>query len=557
MEKNLEEIRKVENLVEDLRGPYAIVESDRPSVVYAREAYEKLSKAGKDGFDPAFLEKLIQCEKKLDPEPEKRVVYVTDPAYGAVGDGVTCDRVSIQKAIDDVAVTGGGRVVFPAGKTFLSGNLLLRSHVHLFFEDGAVLLQSADGADFVDPLHGFTPREPRYGQYVDSNIEWDATAYYNYPFVFAPAGSRDVSISGHGTIRLTGGNDPRGLLTMMAVGFVETDGYVMRDFKVIGYQAYCLKAVSCSNGLYYHLNIDASESVKGGTDGINLCNCRNIRVTSNHLLTGDDGIYVSSAYKDPREGLYFTNEHPQTPENIEVDHNHCEVTWDATKSFCFIVWSSQHPDQEKIQVNNIYIHDNYFQTLGAWTGNWNLETHLFDFNGSTNPMKNIRFENNTIGTIQDNFFTLQVSDMVGFDSMREIKNGDFEKGSIYWISRLKGSRASAGVGKDPVGQTGRGYGYIKDLELGDAALYEGIHLEADTRYRIRAVVKTSGDPVLIFVRDQMSDALVACQTVTYTKWQEISLEFSVSKSGNYRLGIERGEADKGFAYLDSFALDLA
>ena len=43
MEKNLEEIRKVENLVEDLRGPYAIVESDRPSVVYAREAYEKLT----------------------------------------------------------------------------------------------------------------------------------------------------------------------------------------------------------------------------------------------------------------------------------------------------------------------------------------------------------------------------------------------------------------------------------------------------------------------------------------------------------------------------------
>ena len=67
--------------------------------------------------------------------------------YGALGDGHTKDTHALQSAIDDCARRGGGFVLL-AGGTFLSGPLVLRSHIHLDIESGATLLGSADHNDY-------------------------------------------------------------------------------------------------------------------------------------------------------------------------------------------------------------------------------------------------------------------------------------------------------------------------------------------------------------------------------------------------------------------------
>lgn len=53
----------------------------------------------------------------------------------------------IQHAIDDVSEQGGGTVLIPAGQ-WLSGRIILKSHVNLHFEEGAVLKFSTDVKDY-------------------------------------------------------------------------------------------------------------------------------------------------------------------------------------------------------------------------------------------------------------------------------------------------------------------------------------------------------------------------------------------------------------------------
>lgn len=49
--------------------------------------------------------------------------------YGAAGNGRTDDTKSVQTAIDQCASRGGGKVFFPQGKTFLIGEIELKSNI--------------------------------------------------------------------------------------------------------------------------------------------------------------------------------------------------------------------------------------------------------------------------------------------------------------------------------------------------------------------------------------------------------------------------------------------
>jgi polygalacturonase len=67
--------------------------------------------------------------------------------YGAAADGKTKDTRAIQAAIDDCEHKGGGTVRLRGG-TFLSGPIVLKSHITLEVDEGAVLLASSDHDDY-------------------------------------------------------------------------------------------------------------------------------------------------------------------------------------------------------------------------------------------------------------------------------------------------------------------------------------------------------------------------------------------------------------------------
>jgi len=74
-----------------------------------------------------------------------RVYWVND--YGAVGDGKTLNTQSLQSAIDDCAMKGGGRVKFKPGH-YLTGSIFIKEGVNLVIGKNVTILGSQSIEDY-------------------------------------------------------------------------------------------------------------------------------------------------------------------------------------------------------------------------------------------------------------------------------------------------------------------------------------------------------------------------------------------------------------------------
>ncbi len=470
---------------------------------------------------------------------------IMNEPYNAKGDGKTNDRPAIQQAIDDAYKNGGGKVVLAEGKTFLSGNLIIRSNVELHFEDGATLLQSPNPDDYVKPIgDGCEPHRPQYGFNLCEEVKWSHMWYYNYPMIFATEGTKNIKITGKGTIYMMVVNDPKDILHLCPIGFFKVSGFEISDITITNYHSYAMMPFHSDHGLIKNLTVENSN--QGNGDGFCIMNCQNIRVTGCKMDCGDDAIYIFSSYKDPRRSDWWNSDEPQPSINLEIDHNECKTN--HCKSFGMILWGLECPDQEKIEVRNVYVHDNHFETMGNWI------YCPYTTKAGCTPVTNFRFENNRIDAIEPDFFATKISDMNYFHSMREMQNGGFESGLSFWSYRKNSNEHSVGIGNDDVGQPKGKYGYISHLEDGDAALYQGLFIRSGELNCFWAKLQTSGDPCRIFVRDLDTQELVAEKDFSNTEWADVQLEFSVPKDTNYHIGIERGNAEKGWARIDNATL---
>ncbi len=473
-------------------------------------------------------------------------VYVTSQPYNAKGDGKTNDRQAIQNAIDDMYKLGGGTVILSENKVFLSGNIILRDNTELHFEDGAELFQSSFAEDYVKPYNDTTvPHKPQYGHNISPDIKWSHLWYYNYPLIFAKEGTKNIKITGNGTIRMMPDTVPELIFKVCPIGFYRVDGFTVSDVHITDYHSYAMMPFTSKNGLIKNVKIDKWSH--GNGDGICLMNCQNIRITGCTMHTGDDSVYIFSSYKDPRKSEWWSSDEPQPSLNIEIDHNHLKSN--HCKAFGMILWGIDCPDQSKIEVRNLYIHDNYFETMGNW--NYNPYTTRAGYP----PVTHVRFENNIIDAIEPNFFETQITDMNYFHSSKSFINGGFENGGlVFWSTKKNSNPDSAGVGYDNVGQCDSAYGYISHLDEGDAAIYQGLYISSAEPCCFWAKVQTSGVTCRMFVRNLETGETVAYKDFCNTEWEDVQLDFTVPVSTNYHIGIESGEAKEGFARIDNATL---
>ena len=206
--------------------------------------------------------------------------------YGAVGDGQTLDTEAIQKAIDAARDAGRGTVLLTGG-TFLSGTLELRSHVTLQVDRGAVLLGSPSRTHY---------RKNRW-----------------FALVLA-RGEEDVTIRGEGVIDGQGRRLAADVARMIAEGELADPMRSNRpsednrpqlieisDCRKVRVQDITLKDSSCWVQTYNNCEDLALEHVTvrsnayWNNDGLDIVDCRKVRVSRCDIDSADDGICLKSA----------------------------------------------------------------------------------------------------------------------------------------------------------------------------------------------------------------------------------------------------------------------
>ena len=229
-------------------------------------------------FVPALL--LAACQAPATLES----FYLDVRDFGAVGDRETENSAALQRAVDAASQQGGGVVYFPEGD-YLSGTVRLKDGVTLHLAEGATLWGSTDITDY-DP--------------EEKHLLWAEDA-------------RDITITGRGAID---GQGPRFWDGGRLERWLRGEGELIRTSDMLRFDRctnITLEDVEVRYGAFWNIGFGDSERItvraltmRNGiyeedgpnTDGINLWNCKKVRVSDCDIQTGDDCIVVLGDSRD-------------------------------------------------------------------------------------------------------------------------------------------------------------------------------------------------------------------------------------------------------------------
>ncbi|KAJ6804244.1 exopolygalacturonase [Iris pallida] len=214
------------------------------------------------------------------------VVSVAD--FGAAGDGRRYDTDAIQSAIDACSSSGGGRVLFPAGGSYLTGTLFLKSGVTLEIEKGARILGGTRQEDY--------PAESRRWYVV---LAENATGVgitgggevngQGERFVVREEARKNIMVSWNRTGDCEGDEcRPR------LVGFVDSDRVKVWNVTLNQPAYWCFHLVRSNNISIHDVSIYGDFN-SPNNDGIDIEDSNNTVITRCHIDTGDDAICPKSS----------------------------------------------------------------------------------------------------------------------------------------------------------------------------------------------------------------------------------------------------------------------
>ena len=236
----------------------------------------------------------------------KKTVSLT--RYGAKGDGKTLCTEAFSRAIDELSHQGGGRLSIPQGVWF-TGPIVLKSHVDLHLEKGAVILFSGDMDLY--PV-------------IETNYEGELRKHCQSPV--SAVGQTDIAITGQGIIdgngicwrplkkeKVTEGQWKKftskgGVFPRSTMWYPSEERVKMRPVLLylescrnvllqgVTFQNspnWCLHPLLCENLIVDQVMVRNPAYAQNG-DAIDVESCRNVLVINSSFDAGDDGICLKS-----------------------------------------------------------------------------------------------------------------------------------------------------------------------------------------------------------------------------------------------------------------------
>ena len=220
---------------------------------------------------------------------------------GAVGDGKTLNTKSLQSAIDALHAKGGGQLYFPAGR-YLTGSLQLKSNVTLYLEKEAMLLGSTSPYDY-----------PGFSTEKELKVNND---HFDQALIYAE-GAENIGITGEGCIDGQGRELALTIDSLHHTGELVDKHYntyrkrpntrpkllFMRNCRKVELRKTNFRsgaAWGLSFSLCTDLTIDSlhvENRAYWNNDGIDISDCKDVRISNCFINSADDGICLKSHYR--------------------------------------------------------------------------------------------------------------------------------------------------------------------------------------------------------------------------------------------------------------------
>lgn len=221
-------------------------------------------------------------------------------SYGAAGDGKALDTKAIQKAIDQCAEDGGGRVVLPGGHTYCSGSLILRSNVEFHIESGAILKASLNSEDY--EVYGENVHNKEKTEHIPSYINCEFDGRPRHYFIYAKGGE-NIRITGFGTIdgseelyygvqsqyHIEGAYYPRIPLILIE----DVRHLTIKEVTLARSAFWTLHMAGCRDVLVDAIRI-LNNLKMANADGIDPDHCQDVRIVNCHIQCADDCICLKN-----------------------------------------------------------------------------------------------------------------------------------------------------------------------------------------------------------------------------------------------------------------------
>lgn len=217
-------------------------------------------------------------------------------SFGAVADDRKADTAAIQAAIDSCAGSGLP-VIVPAGR-FDSGGLTLRSNLQLTLSGGARLAMSIDFDDYLARSELGDERALIHGHNIQ-NVEINGTGIIDG--MAAPIYAEMERIIAKNA------NDPAAdRRVRFGLLFSQCSNVRVRDITIRDTPMFLMAVRQCENVVLDGFTLDAPVD-SHNTDGLQIIDSADVRVTNCRITVGDDGITTKAQGMRPIERLIVDN----------------------------------------------------------------------------------------------------------------------------------------------------------------------------------------------------------------------------------------------------------